>query len=213
MTNKHINMYIGVAFGLAHNRCRNDVECLTYVDVLLLLLLSAVLLLLLVSALFLLSATDKAANWRRSCSFSRFKPSTSTFFGAPMYRLIYSTALLGRSGSSYKPTRTFVNMSKTPDFSRYFRNSSFFEPSDEGLLLLLVLLMLLLLVLLLLLLLLILWLLWFDDEYDEGWLPELLPPLLLLLLLLLLPESFPECACCENRTRGGNNLVICVGPE
>lgn len=84
-----------------------------------------------VEVLCLLSAcsADKAASCRRSCSFSRLSPSTSTFFGAPMYRLMYSIALLGRSGSSYNPTRTLVSVSKTPVFSRYFRNSSFLEPS------------------------------------------------------------------------------------
>jgi len=94
-----------------------------------------------VAELFLSAfSADSAASWRRSCSFSRFKPSTSTFLGAPMYRFMYSIALLGRSGSSYKPTKTLVRVSKTPVFSRYFRNSSFLEPSLLLLLLLLLLL-------------------------------------------------------------------------
>ena len=135
----------------------------------------ALLLLLLPVGLFVLLAgsppnlsafTVRAARRRRSCSFSRFNPSMSTFFGAPMYRLMYSTALTGLSGSSYKPTRTFVRVSKTPVFSRYFRNSSFLDNSDEP-------------PPLLLLLLLLPPPLWFDEEYDEEWLPELLLPLLL----------------------------------
>ena len=39
----------------------------------------------------------------------------------------YSMALAGLSGSSYRPTRTLVSWSMTPDFSRYLRNSSFFD--------------------------------------------------------------------------------------
>ena len=152
----------------------------------------------LLPALFLvaviLSPNDIAASWRRSCSFSRFNPSTSTFLGAPKYRLMYSIALLGLSGSSYNPTRTFVNASRTPAFSRYFLNSSFLEPSDE-------------LLWLLLFMLLLLWLPWFDEECDEEWLPAFPPPLLLWPLLVL--ESFPEFACYQiYRRRNRKNQLL-----
>jgi hypothetical protein len=38
----------------------------------------------------------------------------------------HSIALAGFSGSSYRPTRTFVSASITPERSKYCRNSSFF---------------------------------------------------------------------------------------
>jgi hypothetical protein len=41
-----------------------------------------------------------------SCSFSARNASTSTPTGAPIIFFTYSTAFGGRSGSSYKPTRT-----------------------------------------------------------------------------------------------------------
>ena len=43
-----------------------------------------------------------------NCSFSARKASTSTPTGAPITFFTYSTALGGRSGSSYRPTSTEV---------------------------------------------------------------------------------------------------------
>ena len=54
-----------------------------------------------------------------------YMTASSKIVVAPIYFLIYSIALFGRSGSSNKPTNTFVNTSNTPVFSKYLINYLF----------------------------------------------------------------------------------------